>query len=172
MPVHLLPLSPHSLRTQSLIEQNCFPRLGGNFCEQPIGEYILGPHQHPTNVVWRRPIFLASPWVHWSCSNQTTTTICSFVIWSIKTKFNLVPPTIGAFGNSKLNSLPHGTLQPHYKRTGLYLTSTMWDSKKVSSKMRCTSPISHIVKFPQIPMSHIRRSHATLPHLYHAAHHF
>jgi hypothetical protein len=38
--------------------------------------------------------------------------------------------------------------------------------------MKCTSSISHNVKSLYIPMSHIIRSHARLPHLYHAAHHF
>ena len=38
--------------------------------------------------------------------------------------------------------------------------------------MRCTSPISHNVKSPQIPMSHIVRLHATPPYLVHGAHCF
>jgi len=60
----------------------------------------------------------------------------------------------------------------HHKHTGSCLTSTMWVSKKVSSKM--SSPLRfHIMcNLYQIPMSHIIRSHATPPHLFHAAHPF
>jgi hypothetical protein len=59
--VHILHLSPHSSRTQYLVEQSYFLLLGGNCFEQPIGEYILGPHQQPINVVWGRPIFPSLP---------------------------------------------------------------------------------------------------------------
>ena len=93
----------------------------------------------------------------------------SFVIWSIGTKFNLVPPSIGVSVNYPYH---HGTSRHPYKRIGLGLTSTMWDSKKMCSKMRCTSSISHNVKSLQNPMSHIIRLHATPPHLCHAAHVF
>src|ERR1700724_3670926 len=95
--VHILHLSPHSLRTQYLVEQSYFLLLGGNCFEQPIGEYLLVLTNNPQMWFGAGPSFLASPRVHWSLSNQTTTTICSFVIWSIETKFNLAPPTIGVF---------------------------------------------------------------------------
>lgn len=121
-------------------------------------------HQQPTIVVWRRSIFPSLPMS--LLPNWTTTTMCSFVIWSIETKFNLATPTIGVFANSNSMVCHHDTSLPHYKRTGLHLTSTMWVSKKVPSKMRCTSSISHNVKSLQFPMSHIIRSHATPPHFF------
>ena len=104
--VHILHLSPHSSRTQYLVEQSYFVFLGGNCFEQPIGEYLLVLTNNPQMWFGGGASFLAFPWVHWSCSNRTTTTMCLFVIWSIETKFNLATPTIGVFANFKLNSLP------------------------------------------------------------------
>ena len=63
-----------------------------------------------TNTLWMcfggGVSFLASPWVPLSCYSQFMTINCSFYIWSIGTKFNLVLPTIGVFVNFKFISLP------------------------------------------------------------------
>ena len=59
------------------------------------------------------PSFWASPWVCWSYSNWTTTTMCSFIIQSIKTKFTLVLPTIRVFVNSNLILCHYSTSQTH-----------------------------------------------------------
>jgi hypothetical protein len=61
MSIHQLHSSTHSLRTQYLIERNYFPHLGGDILEQPIGEFIHVPRQHPTNVIWGKPIFPSLP---------------------------------------------------------------------------------------------------------------
>jgi hypothetical protein len=68
--VHILHLSPHSSRTQYLVEQSYFVVFGGNCFEQPIGEYLLVVTNNPQMWFGESPSFLASPWVHWSCSNR------------------------------------------------------------------------------------------------------
>lgn len=104
--VHILHLSPHSSRTQYLVEQSYFLLLGGNCFEQLIGEYLLVLTNNAQMWFGGGPFFLASPWVCWSYPNWTTTTMCSFVIWSIETKFNLATPTIGVFAKFKFNGVP------------------------------------------------------------------
>ena len=66
---------------------------------------------------------LASPWVPWNCSNWATTIIIfififPLFIWSIETKFDLVPPTKGVFVNLYFNYLPswHITNAPQAHR--------------------------------------------------------
>ena len=123
--VHQLHSSPHSLRTQYLVEQSCFPLYNGYFLSNPLVSTSL--YLANTPRMWFRggPFFVASPRVPWSCSNRTTTNICSFFIWFLETKFNLAPPTLGVIVNFKLIFCHHGISQPQHKRTGLHLTSTL-----------------------------------------------
>ena len=105
--IHQLHSLPPSLRTRSLIEQSYYPVLGGK-CFWATYRWVH-PCTPPASYecdLGEGSSFRASPWVHWSCANRTTTTICSFVIWSIETKINLAPLTIRVFINFKLKSLP------------------------------------------------------------------
>jgi hypothetical protein len=167
--VHILHLSPHSSRTQYL---GWAKLLSTPWRWLFWATYWRAPpctHQQPTNVVWGRRIFSSLPMSSLELlqsNHDHYVFICHLVHWD---QIQL--------GYSYYRSLCQFQAQfiaimAHHNRTGLRLTSTKWVSTKVSSTMRCTTSISHIMKFPQIPMSHIRRSHATLPHLYHAAHHF
>ena len=61
MSVHQLHLSPHSSRIQYFVEQSCFPLLGSKFFLPTHFGYILVLHQHPTYMVWGRPIFPSLP---------------------------------------------------------------------------------------------------------------
>ena len=109
------------------------------------------------------------PYVLWSCSNGTVSIICSFVIWSIETKFKISPFTIGVLINFKFNFF---VIMANNKRIGLCFPSAMWVSIKVSYKMGCTSSDFHNVKSLHIPVSHIIKPHATPPRLFQAAHPF
>ena len=44
-----------------IVSKVVFHSLAVIYFEQPIGEYIFVPRQHPTNVVWGRPIFHSLP---------------------------------------------------------------------------------------------------------------
>jgi len=125
--VHILHLSPHSSRTQYLVEQSYFLLLGGNCFEQLIGEHLLVLTNNPHMWFGGVPFFLASPWDCWSYPNWTTTTMCSFVIWSIETKFNLATPTIGVFAKFKFDGVPSWhiitSLQAHRLAPHIYHVS-------------------------------------------------
>src|SRR6202022_2617033 len=103
--VHQLPLSPHTSRSQYLVEQSCFSLLGGNF----LGNTLVNTSLYLTNIPpkWFRggPFFLASHKFLGVAPIEPRPLYFPFFIWSMKTKFNLGPRTIGVLVNLNFNSL-------------------------------------------------------------------
>jgi hypothetical protein len=120
MSIHQLHLSPHSSRTQSLGEQSCFSLFGGNFFLSNLLESIfLYLANIPRMWFGGWPIF---PWPPmnsldlFQLNHNHYVFICHLYI---ETKFNLVPLTIGVFGNFWLKYFPSWHLTTSLQAQGL-----------------------------------------------------